>query len=72
MDLKKGGCMKNLIAGVKKLSEPMFIVFAVSKLLVGLGLGILLANYLMPLGWPALIIGVILSVICIVLAAQSK
>jgi len=63
--------MVNIIAGVKKLSSPMFFVFAFSKVLLGIGLGVLLVGYLAPYGWAFLIIGVVLSLACLVLAIKN-
>ena len=53
----------SLIDGAKKLSNFDFVLFVASKLVVGLGLGILLAGVLAGWGWWLLIIGVVVSVI---------
>ena len=63
--------MASLIAGVKRLSSPIFVVFVLSKVLVGIGLGILLARYLTPYGWWFLIAGVVISIICAILALKK-
>ena len=63
--------MANLIDGVKKLSAPMFVVFAASKVLVGIGLGVLLVKYLAPYGWWLLMAGIALSLICAILALKN-
>lgn len=63
--------MVNLIAGVKKLSSPMFGVFVFSKVLVGIGIGVLLIKYLAPYGWWFLVTGVVLSLLCAVLALKN-
>lgn len=63
--------MASLISGVKKLSSPMFVIFVLSKLLVGVGLGILLVQYLAPYGWWFLIVGVVLSIICAIVAIKN-
>lgn len=63
--------MADLIGGVKKLSSPMFVIFVVSKILVGIGLGILLAAYLAPYGWWFLVTGIVLSLICLILAIKK-
>ena len=63
--------MANIIEGVKKLSSPVFIVFVASKILVGIGLGVLLVNYLASYGLLLLIVGVVLSAICAVLALKN-
>ena len=60
--------MANLIKQVKKFSEPMFVVFVGSKVLVGIGIGAIFADVLRPLAWPILAIGVILSLICLTIA----
>lgn len=64
--------MANAIEGVKKLSTPVFIVFVFSKVLVGIGIGVLLAGYLAPYGYWLLIAGVALSVICAILALKNS
>ncbi|MDD5644096.1 MAG: hypothetical protein PHO00_01445 [bacterium] len=64
--------MADLIGGVKKLSSPMFIIFVVSKILVGVGLGILLVKYLVPYGWWFLVTGIVLSLICLILAIKKS
>ena len=63
--------MKSLINGVKQFSTPMFVVFVVSKLFVGIGIGVLLAQYLLPYGWGFLVVGVVVSLICIIIAAKN-
>jgi hypothetical protein len=63
--------MAKLITQVKKFSEPMFVVFVFSKLLVGIGIGIIFAQALAPLGWPILAVGVILSLFCLTLALKK-
>lgn len=63
--------MADLIGGVKKLSSPMFIIFVVSKVLVGVGLGILLVAYLASYGWLFLVTGIVLSLICLMLAVKK-
>jgi len=71
MNIKKGGIMTNLIEGVKKFSTPMFVLFVFSKVLVGIGLGVVLVQYLAPYGCWFLGVGVVLSVVCAVLAAKK-
>jgi len=63
--------MLGLMNKVKRLSPPMFVIFVLSKLIVGVGLGILLIQYLAPYGWWFLIVGIILSVFCVVKALQK-
>ena len=63
--------MTNLMAAVKKFSPPMFFIFVFSKVLVGIGIGVLLAQQLAPYGLWFLIVGVILSTICVVLALKK-
>ena len=63
--------MPNLIAGVKKFSAPMFFIFAFSKVLVGVGLGVLLIQYFAPYGWLFLIAGVVLSLLCLIFALKK-
>jgi len=64
--------MINLIDRVEHFSHPMFVMFVVSKIMVGIGIGTLLASYLLPYAWPILIIGMIVSVICIGIAFKNK
>ena len=63
--------MVNVIEKVKKFSAPMFIVFVLSKVLVGIGIGVLLVQFLAPYGWPILITGVVVSLICVILALKQ-
>jgi hypothetical protein len=51
----------SLIDGAKKLSNFDFILFVVSKLILGIGLGILLAESLSGWGWWLVIIGIVIS-----------
>ena len=62
----------NLIEQVKKLHAPMFVVFVGSKVIVGIGLGVLLANYLVGFGWWILLLGVVLSIIAAAKAISVK
>ena len=64
--------MASLMDSVKSFSPPMFIVFVLSKILVGIGLGVLLVQNLAPYGWWFLGVGVVLSAICLILALQKK
>ncbi len=64
--------MANLIEGVKKFTGPMFVIFVFSKVLVGIGIGVLLAGYLAPYGWWFLIPGVVLSISCAFLALNNS
>ena len=63
--------MVNLLNGVKKFSAPMFFTFVVSKVVLGIGLGVVLYQYLQPIGWLCLIVGIVVSVICVALAAKN-
>jgi len=63
--------MADIIAGVKKFSPSMFFVFVFSKLLVGIGIGVLLAQQLASFGLWFLIVGVVLSIICLVAALKQ-
>ncbi|MGD2278548.1 MAG: hypothetical protein PVH45_00455 [Candidatus Omnitrophota bacterium] len=60
--------MVNLMERVKNFSAPMFILFVLSKVLVGIGVGVLLARFLAPYGWPILIAGILISAFCVALA----
>lgn len=62
----------NLIKQVKKLKTPMFILFVISKIIVGIGLGVLLAGILQGTGWWILILGIILSAIPAIKAIRLK
>jgi hypothetical protein len=57
--------MNNPIVEAKKLSTPMFIVFVLSKVVLGIGIGVLLYAYLAPYGWWFLGVGLIFSLICL-------
>ena len=48
--------------GVGKLSTPVLVLFVVSKIIVGIGIGILLANWLPGAGWWLVLLGVVLSI----------
>ena len=48
--------------GVRKLETPMLVLFVFSKFLIGLGLGVLLATYLLDWGWWLLLAGILLSI----------
>ncbi len=64
--------MGNWIDKVEHFSHPMFIMFVFSKIMVGIGIGVLLANYLLPYGWPILVVGMILSITCLGIAFKNK
>jgi len=51
-----------VIDKVKALPTPMFILFVSSKVIGGIGIGVLLGQALHGLGWWILILGVILSI----------
>ncbi|MDD4956599.1 MAG: hypothetical protein PHH49_03825 [Candidatus Omnitrophica bacterium] len=64
--------MKGLVDKVKKLDTGFFVLFVISKVVLGAGLGLLLGAYLieygrwtviMPLGIAVMLLGVILSAI---------
>jgi len=63
--------MTSPIDGVKKFSGPMFVVFVLSKVLIGIGVGVLLAAYLIPYAWPILIVGVAVSAVCLGMALKN-
>jgi len=63
--------MVNIIEGVKRFSPAMFFIFVFSKVLVGIGIGVLLVQYLAPYGWWFLIGGVGLSLLCFILALRG-
>ena len=48
---------------VGKLSTPMLVLFVVSKIIFGIGLGILLAGCIPGAGWWLLVLGIILSAV---------
>ena len=64
--------MINLIDKVEHFSHPMFVMFVVSKIMVSIGIGALLASYLLPYAWVILVIGMIASIICIGIAFKNK
>ena len=54
----------SLIDGLKKLAPPMMVLFVVSKIILGVGIGMLISGYFLPgFGWWVFWGGVILSVI---------
>lgn len=55
----------SLIDKAKTLPDPMFILFVISKVVVGMGLGVLLAGLLQGLGVWILLLGIILSAIAL-------
>ncbi len=63
--------MDSPISGAKKLSTPMFIVFVLSKVVLGIGIGVLLYAYLAPYGWWFLGVGLIFSLICLAVAVKK-
>lgn len=50
------------IDNLRNLSTPMLVLFIVSRFIIGLGLGLLLASCIGNLGWLILIIGIILAI----------
>jgi len=46
---------------VKKFSNPMFILFVASKVIIGAGIGLILAQYIARFGLWVLIVGIVLS-----------
>lgn len=71
MNKKEGGFMVSLINKVKQLSSPMFFIFVISKVLVGIGLGALLASFIGVYAWWILGIGVGLSLWCAISALKK-
>jgi len=62
-----------LIEKVKGLSSPMFFLFVFSKLIIGIGIGVILAGYILPgSGWWIILGGVILSIMPAVKAFAGK
>ncbi len=55
----------SLIEKAKALPERMFILFVVSKIIVGIGLGVLFAGALQGFGIWILLLGIILSAIAL-------
>ena len=49
--------------GIRKLPTPLLVLLVASKLVVGLGLGVLLAGVLAGCGLWILILGIVLSII---------
>lgn len=52
----------SLVDKVKDLPNPILVLFIASKLVIGIGIGALLASCLAGLGWWFVIIGVLMSV----------
>ena len=57
-----------IVDGVRKLPTPLLALIIGSKLILGIGIGVLLAGFLVGWGWSLVIIGVILSIIPVVIA----
>ncbi|MFC1559888.1 hypothetical protein ACFLZ2_02060 [Candidatus Margulisiibacteriota bacterium] len=53
--------MTTPIEKVKSLSNMMLCLFVFSKVVIGFGLGVLLASYVMDLGWWIIGAGIVLS-----------
>ncbi|MFH1305411.1 MAG: hypothetical protein ABIH74_03305 [Candidatus Omnitrophota bacterium] len=54
----------SIIDKVKQLTGPMFFLFVFSKVIIGIGIGVLIAGNLLPgSGWWILTGGVILSIL---------
>ncbi len=64
--------MKKIVDGIKKFSLFWFFIFTFSKLLAGIGIGVLLVKYLEPYGWSFLILGIGLSLTCIAKALRNQ
>jgi hypothetical protein len=62
----------SIVDGVRKLPTPLLAMIIGSKLIVGIGIGILLAGFLTGWGWPLVVIGVILSIIPLIRALGLK
>ena len=52
----------SLIDKVRGLPTPILVLFIASKLIIGVGLGVLLASCIAGLGWWIVIVGVLMSV----------
>lgn len=62
----------SIVDGVRKLPTPLLGMIIGSKLVLGMGIGILAASILEGWGWPLVVIGVILSIIPLVVARGIK
>ncbi len=52
----------SIIDKAKKLSTPLFVLYFGGNLVVGIGIGVLLAGPLMGFGWAILIFGILMHV----------
>ncbi len=55
-------CMKKLIKRFRKLPTPLLIMLVNGKAIISLGIGVLLATYLINWVWGIIILGVILMI----------
>ncbi len=55
-------CMKKLIKRFRKLPTPLLIMLVNGKVVISLGIGVLLATYLINWVWGIIILGVILII----------
>ena len=63
--------MATLIDGARKLPTPLFVTLVASKVVLGIGLGVVFYDYLQSIGMLCLIVGIIASIACVVMAAQK-
>ena len=52
----------SIIDKAKKLSTPLFVLYFGGNLVVGIGIGVLLAGLLTGFGWAFLILGILMHV----------
>ena len=62
----------SIVDGVRKLPTPLLSMIIGSKLILGIGIGILLAGFLVGWGWPLVVIGVVLSIVPLIVALRLK
>jgi hypothetical protein len=62
----------SMICKLKKISSPKLCLFIGAKVLVGIGIGVLLAQKLAGTGWTWIIAGIILSLPGVFAAIKIK
>ena len=62
--------MASLIDGARKLPTPLFVTLVASKVVLGIGIGVVFYDYVQSIGMLCLIVGIIASIACVVMAAK--
>lgn len=62
--------MASLIDGARKLPTPLFVTLVASKVVLGIGLGVVFYDYLQSIGMLCLIVGIVASIFCVFAASK--